>query len=697
MIIEDLVRTGRYLREGGLPPEQLLLLISDVNSSQVRNFFQHIFVVELSPNGDGDAKSLAMQVWGQEIQPDRAKKKTVFQPDLGKAVAAPFVFPGGNPIHPQGVYGVPAFPVFEKHLSAFINSAKSVADFLRGRLARCQSIKLDDSTVDLIATSLHHEVVKSNPLRSSKPLGLVLLVDASTESSPYQYVSDETERTIGHSLFLDNKFISPRSDIVLELYSKSKVEEGRQSGTRTGCCTICGGESDAGMVSIYCKSWPWFLPTWTCPIPHGGKGDIAEGVALDEPCYEALNIGASYFDKVTSPVDSIVTRELFSPVSDREGRRTIEHKSIGDLTTIYGSALLLPILEFAEINPEERREFGEGLRYRLNRNESSLNHITQVLGFEAAIPIDVEEEIYRLTLVYYSGDASRGDIHLRCIIEDVVPTVVHKLQQLARSTARNIPNLCREVMPGCSEKQQVWHANRFQYIPFLLARAYGGAFVWDQLQSVFRRVPLNIDRPTANIAHRISSLTRNFPNTQYDVREEVLFYLAFLDFVQTYNDTIAEGDLPPMAMRDWKDLLVVVTESPPEEMAFESATELGFACGAVVRQFSRQYWNVTKTGSEGKDYLRHRIIAFGSDLSPDAVWKKALPTMFNVELKLRDLRLADDFKRRIGVLLNRCDDAQEEIRSSRDGFMAAFWSGYSLQKTNKVKQDEQPVALGAIE
>ncbi|MEX1026453.1 MAG: hypothetical protein WD049_00375, partial [Candidatus Paceibacterota bacterium] len=92
--------------------------------------------------------------------------------------------------------------------------------------------------------------------------------------------------------------------------------------------------------------------------------------------------------------------------------------------------------------------------------------------------------------------------------------------------------------------------------------------------------------------------------------------------------------------------------------------------------------------------LKHRILAFGSDLSPDAVWKKALPTMFNIELKLDKLHLSDDFRRRVGVVLHRCEDAQDDIRGNRDAFMAAFWSGYSLQKTDKSKHDNQTQVQG---
>lgn len=694
MIIEDLIRTGQYLREGGLNAEQLLLLISDATSPQVRNFFQHVFVVEIPRDSAADPKALPKQTWGQEYQPDPKKKATVFEPDLRKAAAAPFVFPGGNPIHPQGVYGVPVFPTFEKHITGIVENLEFTENFLKGRLARCPSLSLDDAMLNKAAAALRFEMLQDNPLNSNKALCLVILVDVESDDSPYSLTDVATDQTIGASQIYPKSFIAPRFDQILELFSSSKVEEGRQLGAREGCCSICEKSDETGSVSIYCKSWPWFLPTWTCPIANAGTGDIAEGIALDGGCYEALNIGAAYFDKVTNPVDSKISRELFSPVNDREGRRTVEHKSVADLTTIYGATLLLPILDADQIDKDERSVFGENLRIRLKKTEMG-SHISKVVGFESTIPDNVDDSIYRLNLIYYSGDASRGDIHLRCIIEDVVPSVLYDLLRLAQATAQKIPALCTEVMPGSSEKQHAWHANRFQYVPFILARGYGGAFVWDLMQSILRRKPLNLDRPTANSAHRISSLTTKIPSTEYDIREEVLFYLALIDFVQTYNTTIAEGEVKPMAMRDWKTLLTVVTESPPEEMEFKSVNELGFACGTVVRQFSRQYWLATKTGNEGKDYLKHRIVAFGSDLSPDAVWKKALPTMFNVELKLEKLHLSDEFKRRIGILLNRCEHSQQEIHAERDGFMCAFWSGYSLQKSDKSKLQDNIDLQGA--
>jgi hypothetical protein len=700
MIIEDLIRIGRLLIRGGLGPDQLLRLTSDVTSNQVRNFFQHVFVVELPDNSSDNAPvALPMQVWGQEVQPDPKKKKTVFEPDINKAVGAPFVFPGGNPIHPQGVYGVPVFPVFEKHLASFRSGPEAVQSFLEGRLKRCPSFNPSDDELDSIARELHRQILADDPTSAGKTLCLIVLADASSPDSPYQYCDERSDNAIGRSALEEGKYIVPKFDRIQELYGRSKVAEGRELGARDGECSVCGDAAESNLVSIYCKSWPWFLPTWTCPVSNcGDKKSIVEGIALDEKCYEALNVGSSYFAKIAAPVDSIVTRELFSPVADREGQRTVQHRSIADLTAIYGAILLLPIMELEQLDGEERQEFGERLRLPLNPGQATgrlQRHVERVVGFEAAVPSDVDDSIYRLTLVYYSGDPTRGDVHLRAIIEDVIPSVLYDLVKLAQQVAKDVPRLCEEVLPGSSEKQQAYHAMRFQYIPFVLARAYGGPYVWEQLQRVLRRQRLDLRRPTANVAHRIAGLVSKLPKSEYEIREEALFYLALLAFVDRYNNTIARGETGPMSMRNWRVLLEMVTVSPPEDMEFRDATELGFACGVLVRQFSRRYRSVTKVGAEGKDYLKHRVLTFGSDLSPEVVWKKALPGIFNVELKLDKVRLSEAFKRRVGIVLNECEDQQEKIRANRDSFMVAFWSGYSLQKTDKASDanehfDSQP-------
>ena len=142
-----------------------------------------------------------------------------------------------------------------------------------------------------------------------------------------------------------------------------------------------------------------------------------------------------------------------------------------------------------------------------------------------------------------------------------------------------------------------------------------------------------------------------------------------------------------MPMRPWRELLHAVEKGPIEELNYQNAAELGFGCGALVRQFSALYWNATKAGDEGKDYLKHRVLTFGADLTPDVVWKSALKQMFEVAKRYEDLR--DRFERfyqgRVGVTLTEFDRLQEQVRKNRDEFLTAFWAGYSLQGYDRPK------------
>ena len=684
MIIEDLIRTGRLLQEGRLSDEKLLELISDVTSPRVRGFFQHVFVVELPASDSEQAPEvLPMQVWGSQIQPDPNKKKTLFEPDYRKALGAPFVFPGGNPIQPQGVYGVPVFPVFERHLETFRQHPDQIARFLEGRLKRCPSLTLTDAMKQAVAQRLFTAIQRDEPQAAGKTMCLIVIVDAFAKEPLYTHRDAPFPGSLGASRVAPGRFIAPVLQRLVAGYAAAKFAEGAEHGAKRGACSFCGQTGD--LVSVYCKAWPWFRPTWTCPLPEGGdKRLIIEGVAVDEACYSALNCGAAYFDKVTAPVDAIVTRELFSPVADRAAQRSLEHRSLTDLPVIYGAILLLPILELTRLTDEIREELGDALSVRLNPSRAQgrlQQHVERIVGFETVIPDDVDDAQYRLSLIYYHGDAGRGDIHLRACIEDVLPSALRQLEQQAAGLHDRALPLVRHLLGTRSEKQQAYHLRRFRLIPFLLAKAYGGPYLWDQLQRVLRRQPLDERRPTFNTVRRIASLVRRIPQTEPEIREEVLFYLVFLDFLLQYNRTIARGGAQQMPMRNWSELLEAIGNRSPEEMALDGVGELGFACGCLIRQFSQQYWTVTRVGKEGRDYLQHRVLAFGTELTPDVVWKKALPGVFNLEVKLDKLHLRDDFRRRIGIVLNHCENLQDAIRTERDRFMAAFWSGYALQRS----------------
>ena len=128
-------------------------------------------------------------------------------------------------------------------------------------------------------------------------------------------------------------------------------------------------------------------------------------------------------------------------------------------------------------------------------------------------------------------------------------------------------------------------------------------------------------------------------------------------------------------MRPWKELQAMLA-GDVEQVRFEDAEELGFACGHLTRQFSRWYYKQT-----GKDFLRHRVMTFGSDLTPEILWQRALSKFGEYRAKLwREGALPPWFERLSGLVLMEFSHRREEIRRERAAFMAAFWAGYSLQK-----------------
>ena len=108
-----------------------------------------------------------------------------------------------------------------------------------------------------------------------------------------------------------------------------------------------------------------------------------------------------------------------------------------------------------------------------------------------------------------------------------------------------------------------------------------------------------------------------------------------------------------------------------EEMTFANPEEVGFAAGYLARRFGRWYY-----GKLEKDFMRHRVMTFGSDLRPEDIWKRALSRFQEYGAKL-DLPISDDFRRRAAVVECEYRHLRPEIEKEKAEFMAAFWSGYA--------------------
>ncbi len=129
-----------------------------------------------------------MQVWGQEEAKAGQTKKVDFKPDVKRAIGTPFVLPtGGMPLSPQGSYGIPVYPCYDRHLGteenleegkksySFRKSTEHVYQFLYGRLKRTHNVNPDALPLMQIAHLIHAQVSSMPVEKGSKFLGIIIL------------------------------------------------------------------------------------------------------------------------------------------------------------------------------------------------------------------------------------------------------------------------------------------------------------------------------------------------------------------------------------------------------------------------------------------------------------------------------------------------------------------------------------------
>ena len=563
---------------------------------------------------------------------------------------------------------------------AFAQAADKVQDFLRGRLPRTPGFALSDKEQEQVAVVLHQGLANHDFGGEKKLLGVLILARCGPEEF---YALGEPGRTdrIGQT----NKGMSivPNYARIAEAVWAAKVAEGREAGNRIGACSFTGAEGE--IISAYCKAWPWAFPTWTCPLPHGGDETmLVEGIALSPTTYRALTLGACMFNKLTRRVSSLVIPEIFSPAGTRAGKDQAQRRKITDLPGIYGSAFLLPIQDGTLEDADHRLEFTRGLRGMLEAHPDDPTmadrYMTAVTGFDVVLPQELDREDYRLTLVYFSGDYSRGDVHLQAFIQDVIPTTLGKLRDLASAQARTTLSLLHVLMPAMSEKQQAYLSRCYQSVPYLLARAYGGAYLWQQLEAVLHRRVLDARRVTANAARRMLSLTPQWPDSRYALFDEVGFYLNFLNFLGRANiELAARLEDPIVPITNWKDLLHYLEKRPVTELDLTDPAVLGFACGALVKSFSRRYYMAMKSNKPDADFVRDRVLTFGADLHLDAIHDKGLRMILELPNRIKTLPHSRNLEERVGVAILAFQQLRRDIDRKKDDFITAFWAGYALQ------------------
>ena len=450
------------------------------------------------------------------------------------------------------------------------------------------------------------------------------------------------------------------------------------------------------VVSLYNKSWSLIAPTWHAPFPElykkGNKiGDIASTVgALCPDCYIDMIVGACIFSEVSSALPHWLTREIFLPVASAGGREEAKRKS--NVPYIRGSFMILPLLP-----DKDNAEFKEDMRgalanYRIKKvREGKRDKALEVIiGFESALPEELDTDQYRLHIIYYTE--SNADIQLRATIEDVLPSTIGRLQTIiGMALQENV--LIRKTL-GLTTSQRT--AERYGSLPYLLTRAYGGCYFWPTLNGVLHRGTLDWDGFLAGVAARMSGYGKKMilggstiaRNAFQQMKEEVYFYSLFRSFYDGYQKEILRGGGSNLG--DWRELMDEISSGAPEDLSFNSPEELGFAAGYIVARFRSQYYAVVK-----KEFLKHRVMTFGSNLTPEVVWRRALSCFQEYALKL-DMGLNPDFCKRAAVVECEYRRLRDDVQKHKDEFMGAFWSGYMLNLPGK-KSSEGDIDNGAKE
>ncbi|MFY9272307.1 MAG: hypothetical protein WAO37_04805 [Thermacetogeniaceae bacterium] len=691
-----LAAVGSSFLSAGMEPSEVLDLISDGKTQG--KFYENVAVIEIQTGESFRAEKWPLMSWGEHVEQERSKrskkKDVVFIPDLHRGLGAPFVVPlSGNKTAAQGRYGIPAYIIYPGSLNSLKESPNS---FLINRLERTMlSHEFTEDEVNELGKLISlfaSEIIEKMKSGNNQGFGLLVLCEPSEEgvycySETKPVPGDKRFIRIGESKIHPGKHILADLSKVLERFKVSKIEEGAEMGKGTRC-SFCGSQSE-DIVSIYNKSWSLIAPTWHAPFPELHKkgqkvGNIASIVGgLCSECYINTVVGANIFSEVSSALPNWLTREIFLPFASAGGRE--EAKRRGNVPYIRGSFIILPLVPDKD-DDEFKEDMLEALaNYRIKKTREGKRDkaLEAIIGFESALPEELDSDQYRLHIIYYTE--SNADIQLRATIDDVLPSTVGRLQTIiGKALQKNV--LIRKKL-GLTTSQ--WTAERYGSLPYLLTRAYGGCYFWPTLNRVLHRGTLDWGGFIAGVAARMNGYSKNMllggstvaRNAFQQMKEEVYFYSLFRSFYDGYQKEILLGE-GGSNLGDWQELMDRISSCNPEELSFNSPEELGFAAGYILARFGSQYYAVA-----GKNFLRHRVMTFGSNLTPETIWRRALSRFQEYALKL-DMGLNPDFRKRAAVIECEYRRLRDDVQKNKDEFMGAFWSGYMLSLPAKKNGEE---------
>lgn len=204
------------------------------------------------------------------------------------------------------------------------------------------------------------------------------------------------------------------------------------------------------------------------------------------------------------------------------------------------------------------------------------------------------------------------------------------------------------------------------------------------LQTIFNQQPLRINRVYEATTRKLVELANK--EDYWGMMDELVFHYAFLAFYNKYNQEIAKNKERVKTLSDWNALIEKYQGGKISLEDLQEAEQLGFVTGLLLKQFSNSYR--FKTGHD--DFVKHRVMKFGSKVTPEMIWK--LGVLRCKELKEQwNMNLASNFEKVLANVLLAFIEADNKklLINEKDKFMTAFWSGYLVYKKEQKEEDNE--------
>lgn len=663
MLAEAIIRIGRPIKNNSeFSVQERIRLLTDVSSDNCKNFFQNVFVVELK------GQEAAMQYIQAGILINEGKKET-FIVDPERSIAFPIFYPnGGNPLHAQGIYPLPCYLLYDPHTKILGDKEQFAAEVLLSRLKSTIGYRdLPEEKQKGIAAGVAAILAKEAPafLKDAKQLGILLIYD---ERLPlFKKLPEKTEDTsllwIAESNLQKGSHLYLDGTETLRRIASAKFFEAAELGRAEDTVSTFSNRKEKEVVSIYNKSWLWLSPTWEMPRSiYWNEKEWTKGIKVDAESYEAYFYGIQFLKELQVPINSGILKEMFAPITSAEAKK---HMKPTSFEAIYGIPMVLPLLE------GDSRQLFHKYRKMLQKKEPMSDsdlHLELLAGLKESIVPESSDE-HRLTILYYSGDLSRGDMHIRAVIEDVIPSVANRIQFILRKL--NTTEIKKIQSAFDVNEQRLYRAEN---LPSLLGNAFGPGYLWESLQAALHREPLRIARLRVATARKLNELVNK--EAYWEMKQELIFYYAFVYFLQQYGEKILNQKGGMKELAEWDSFVERYHQGVLTAGDLSNIENLGFAAGLLLKQYSNSYYQKTK-----QDFVKHRVMKFGSRLTPEMIWKNGLLRCEELAQQW-NMGLAANFRAVLSQVLLAFLAAQQnnQLAMQKDEFLTAFWSGFLIYK-----------------